>query len=237
MSQVLPEPEWTTPQHARESCSSLVASGITPFILTGILVRLLQYHFSDPNNIARESLQYLRWRRRCNEAIVNDEEQALSNLHIGVSYQMDLASASQRPAIFVKREPVETRRVSQEKGDAVTTHMSSDLGVLQGKKYQKILEGAFSLVCLGNSGAEAELLGEEVFDRMLYFAPKIEDDIRIGQLTVKRLGAVQQVKAKEPRTGFYTNVRIQWAAHRRWILAAQTPVLKRIQFTYPMFEE
>lgn len=236
MSIVIPEPDWGTPQLAVEPCSSLVASGITPFILTGILVRLLQYHFSDPDNIVRESLRYLRWNRDCTETILDENGEPLQRLYINVSYQLDLANAEQRPGIFVKREPVTTRRIAAEKGDSVTTHIKQEVGSFQGKIYHKILEGAFSLICIGNSGAEADLLGEEVFDRMLFFAPMIEDDIRIGQFAVNALSEVQELK-NEAKTSYYTVVRIQWASHRRWALTAIAPVLKRIRMTYPMFDE
>jgi hypothetical protein len=233
---VYPEPTWGTPQLAVEPASSLCASGITPFILTGILVRLLQYHFSDPNNIVRESLQYLRWYRDCTDGIVDDDGNSLRRLYINVGYQLDLANAEQRPGIFVKREDVRTRRISVEKGDSVTTHIKQRIGAFQGKIYHKILEGAFSLICIAESGAEADLLGEEVFDRMLFFAPMIEDDIRIGQFEVKMLSDVKELEAGANKA-YYTVVRIQWASQRRWTIVAETPVLKRIRFIYPIFDE
>lgn len=236
MSTIYPEPTWGTPQLAIEPASSLCASGITPFILTGILVRLLQYHFSDPNNIVRESLHYLRWYRECADGIVDDSGTALQRLYIDVGYQLNLANAEQRPGIFVKREPVTTRRISIEQGDSVTTHIKSRIGSFQGKIFQKILEGAFSLICIGTSGAEADLLGEEVFDRMLYFAPKIEEDIRIGMFTVKSLSEVQEL-TNGAKKAYYTVVRLEWASHRRWTLVAEAPILKRIRMTYPMFDE
>lgn len=231
-----PEPTWGQPQLAVEPGSSLCASGITPFILTGILVRLLQYHFSDPDNIVRESLHYLRWYRECTDDIVDDEGKSLQRLYINVSYQLDLANAEQRPGIFVKREPVQTRRISVEQGDSVTTHIKQSVGSFQGKIYQKILNGAFSLVCVAESGAEADLLGEEVFDRMLYFAPKIEEDIRIGQFEVQSLSDVKETEGGANKA-YYSVVRIRWASHRRWAIVAEAPILKRVRMTYPMFDE
>ena len=231
-----PEPTWGTPQLAVEPASSLCASGITPFILTGIIVRLLQYHFSDPNNIVRESLHYLRWYRDCEESIVDDNGYKLHRLHVDVSYQLDLARAEQRPGIFVKRENVKTRRIGVEKGDSVTTHIKERIGSFQGKIHQKILTGNFSIICLADSGAEADLLGEEVFDRMLFFAPLIEDDIRIGQLQVESLSDVKENNSGANKS-YYTVVRLNWATHRRWAIVAESPILKRVRMTYPMFDE
>jgi hypothetical protein len=47
---------------------------------------------------------------------------------------------------------------------------------------------------------------------------------------------VQELQAGAKKN-YFTVVRLQWAAHRRWALVAETPILKRIRMTYPMFDE
>jgi hypothetical protein len=207
-----------------------VAIGISPFVLTGILVRLLQYHFSDPANIIHDSLRRYRWKADCNEVIVAPDGTALGGIYVGVSYEFTPAMVQQRPGLFVKREPLTASRVSALKGDSTVVHIKGQTGVYQGTEHQKQLAGRFSIICAGANGAEADLLGEEVFYRMLYFAPLIKEDIRIGYFAVESLSEVKDLE-NDGVHAFYTVVGIAWADVPRWAVVPETPVLKRLHWT------
>ena len=226
-----PEPEWGVSQQAYEPCSSLVATGITPFILSGIIIRLLQYHFSDPANIINDSLRSYRWKADCNQAILPPDKTAIGSIYIGMGYEFKPALVQQRPGLFVKREPVTVTRIAAIQGDRTPPHIDRVKGVLQGAEYQKQLGGRFSIVCAGLSGSEADILGEEVFYRMLYFAPVIREDIRISQFTVDGLSDVKDLDVSDGVKAFYTVVSLQWAQIVRWAAVPETPVLKRLRLT------
>jgi len=230
-----PEPIWTTSQPAYEPCSALAATGTTPFILTGILIRLLQYHFSDPANIINPSLRIYRWKENCNEAIVGPDNVPLVGIHVGVSYEFNPAGVQQRPAVYVKREPITVQRVAVFKGDRSVPAVSEVSGVYQGARYQKTIDGRFSLIVIATSGTEADLLGEEVFYRMLYFAPIIMDDIRIGQFTVEGMSEVKDLDGQDGTKSYYVVVSIYWAQIVRWAAIAETPILKRLRLVQQNF--
>jgi hypothetical protein len=56
-----PEPTWGTCQPVEEPCSSLVTTGITPYILKGIVLQLLRFHFGDCDNITNPALKGYIW--------------------------------------------------------------------------------------------------------------------------------------------------------------------------------
>lgn len=227
-----PEPTWGVSQQAYEPCSALVATGITPFVLTGILIRLLQYHFSDERNIITDSLRRYRWKQDCNESIVGPDGTALGGMHVGPSYELTLSQVQPRPALYVKRETLAVARISAIKGDQALPSIKTKTGVYQGAEFQKQLSGRYSIICVGSSGAEADLLGEEVFLRMLYFAPIIREDIRIGLFTVEGLSEVKELtEISDGNKAFYTVVSLFWAHVTRWAAVPETPVLKRLHWT------
>ena len=229
-----PEPEWGVSQQAHEPCSSLLATGVTPYILSGIVIRLLQYHFSDPANIINDCLRRYRWKEDCNQPIVSPDGTALGGIYVGMGYEYTPAVVQQRPGLFVKREPVRVSRLSAIKGDQTLPHINRTSGVLQGAEYQKQLDGRISIICAGLNGSEADILGEEVFYRMLYFAPIIKDDIRIGQFTVESLSDVKDLEGDGVHS-FYTVVGLQWANIVRWAAVPETPVLKRLRLVQQTF--
>ena len=220
------EPTCGESQQVEDDCSSLVSSGVTPYVMTGILIRLLRYHFADSNNIGIESLRNLTWKKDCDE----------SKIHIGVGYEFTPATVQARPAIYVKREAVSAKRVSALKGDSTVTAVNSITGLFEGAQYQKQIEGVFSLVCAGTLGLEAELLGEEVYYRMLHFAPKIQDDIRVSKFSVRSLSEIKTIKAP-PSQLYYTVVAIDWTLIHRWRIVPISPVLKRTHLGYTVFGE
>lgn len=229
-----PEPTWGQSQQAYEPCTSLLATGITPFILTGIIIRLLQYHFSDPANIINDSLRRYRWKEDCNEVIVAPDGTALGGIYVGLGYEFKPSMVQQRPGLFVKREPVTVSRLSAIKGDQALPHIKRNVGVYQGAEFQKQLVGRFSIVCAGANGSEADILGEEVFYRMLYFAPLIKEDIRIGQFTVESLSDVKDLE-NDGIHAFYSVVSLLWAHVPRWAAVPETPLLKRLRLVQKNF--
>jgi hypothetical protein len=56
-----PEPTWGQCQPVEEPCSSLVSTGITPYIIKGIVLQLLRFHFGDCDNILNPALKDFIW--------------------------------------------------------------------------------------------------------------------------------------------------------------------------------
>jgi hypothetical protein len=218
------EPDWSVSQRAEDDCSSLNATGNTPFILLGIIVRLLQYHFSDANNIENTLLKEYLW-------VENRES---SRIFIAPSYERENAIIQQRPALLVRREPTQVRPISIR--DEALVSKNTNGGIYSGHIYQVELRGNHSIICVGGSGSEAESLGEEVFFRMLNFMPVIRDDIRIGSFRVEAISETQELP-DEAGKKFYVVVRLSWATVYRWKTIPETPELKRITLAFTPFRD
>jgi hypothetical protein len=223
------EPVWGIPQEAVDACSSLVSTGPTPFMLTGILTRLLQYHFSDPRNIAEPKLKCNRWveGNSCDTGI-----DGVSGLWIGSSYSEDTEGVQATPQILVKRGDVRTQPISQKN---ISVPGLNAEGVYEGQKHQMTIQGVHNIICKAATGAAADVLGEEVFQRFLNFQTVIRDDFRLGKFQTASLSESKEIaQGQDADSGFYTVVRIEWAYVYRWLLRAEGPSLKRTHFLYKL---
>jgi len=102
--------------------------------------------------------------------------------------------------------------------------------VFDGIQHQVNISGAHSIICRGGSGVEADLLGEEVFFRMLHYQQIIKQDLRLGFLLTE---ALSDVKSRDEfQRTFYSIVRVSWAYVYRWKVIPETPIVKRVAFGY-----
>jgi hypothetical protein len=227
-----PEPVWATSQDVISDCSSLVYTGPTPFVMTGVLIKLLQYHFSNPDNIGNPQLKGYLWTESgsCLPGVdVSENPVEGSRINIGTSYQQDTSSVQQRPALYVQREPFRTDKISFRNMSLPSVLTSS--GIYQGAAHQVTISGQHSIICAGKTGAEADNLGQEVYFRMLNYMPIIREDFRLGTFFVPGTSDVKSLPA-EPNQVFYTVVRCEWAYIYRWRVIPETPVVKRLGVTY-----
>jgi len=258
MEHTYPEPTWCTPQDTTEGCSSLVATGPSPNVLTGVFVRLAQYHFSDPNNIQNENLKGYIWTNSPDGCISSggsdgdsssgtgsgsgssgpdpcpeeDTFQEGSRILVGVSYQNDSINVQQRPAVYIKRETYSASRISFE--NKAQAGLNQD-GVHEGSSYQVMLTGKHSLIAVGQTGAEADALGEEIFFRMLQYMPIIKEDMVLGHFLPERVSEIREL-GEEAKKVFYSVVTLNWGYVYRWRIMAESPILKRIAFLYEDYQ-
>ena len=75
-----------------------------------------------------------------------------------------------------------------------------------------------------------DLLGEEVFYRMLHYQQVIKRDFNLGSLMTQGVSELRQ--KDESSTSFYTVVRLDWAYVYRWMVIPESPVVKRVAFEY-----
>jgi hypothetical protein len=247
------EPKWCLSQPAEDACSTIASTGPTPFILTGVIVRLLQYHFSDPNNITKPHLKGYVWTPEegcgdskgdvwvcptegsssseeedgCPPEVV--EETEASRILIAPDYARTTGSVQSRPALYVKREPVKNSKISFL--NRALPGLDKETGLFHGEKHQVTIEGSHSIICVGQSGTEAENLAEEVYFRMLHYQSLIKNDFRLSGFFVEGTSEVQEIAA-ESKKAFYVVVRCSWAHVHRWILIPETPIIKRLNISY-----
>lgn len=252
MQNFYPEPIWCTPQEADLDCSSLIATGPTPMVLTGAFIRLIQYHFSDPNNIQNPHFKGYIWTNSPKGCISNvdydtdpgssgsssgseeppcpepDTSVEGSRILITASYKRDGVNIQQRPAILIKREAVKTSRINLE--NKALSGVNKD-GVLSGAEHQVTISGKHSIIAVGQSGAEADALAEEIYFRMLQYMPVIRADLRLGHFLPDVMSEVRDIK-EESSLAFYSVISLAWAYVYRWRVIAESPILKRTALTY-----
>jgi hypothetical protein len=219
-----PEPVWDVSQPYDEACSSLIATGNTPFILSGVLKRLLQYHFCDAKNITNPMLKGYLW----------DTDEKEAHIYIALDYERNNEIVQQRPALLVRRKAMRTHQVGFK--DESLPAITKKIGVYEGHKHQIYLLGNHDIICVGKTGGEAENLAEEVFFRMLHYMPVIRNDLRIGSFRVDGIGETTAV-GEEPHKIHFVPVQMSWSTVHRWIVIPETPLLKRLGLVFEPFKD
>lgn len=233
MINYFPEPEWSDkPQEAIVGCSSVESTGPTPYIMTGIIVKLLQYQFSDPRNITNPLLRQIGWGSGACNGVVTEGggvETSTGNIYIGPSYADDAASIQSNPALFVKREPMSVKQVSQR--NIILPSLKNIRGPKKGTPHVVTVEGKHSIICKAKTGVEADALAEEVFFRMLNYMTVIQNDFRLGNFMPLGMSDVQEI-TNEAEKAFFVVVRLSWAYVYRWLLRLEAPIVKRTHLMY-----
>jgi hypothetical protein len=255
--QTFPEPNWCDPsQPAEADCSSLVYTGPTPVILTGVFTRLIQYHFSDPNNISNSLLKEYVWTSNPDGCIVSGiddgdsqgssssgspsgcpEEATLitqgSRILVQPDYVRNNLTVQQRPAILITREPVQAQPISMRNASLPT--IDSLAKIYKGQAHQVYISGRHTFLCYGLTGTEAELIASEVFYRMLNYMPLIRDDFRLGKFFVDGSGKIQAINDEHAQI-FRVPVTVSWTYTYRWRIIPETPTIKRLALMFDTFD-
>ena len=226
-----------------DGCSAF-SSRVTPYMITGAFVRLIQYHFSDPNNIENEYLKNYIWKcgtGGCNVNVVSGTEIGStgevvsdnadldgSRILITVSYDQSEKAVQQRPAIFIKREVVETQKISLR--DKSIDGLNNK-GIFNGSKHQLNITGSHSFIAVGGSGSEAELLAEDIMFRMIHYKPLLLEELKLGMIHIASMSDVREL-GEESSKAFYVVVSVRWAYVYRWQLIPEAPLIKRLSLNY-----
>ena len=235
-SSSIAEPDWTEPLPALDPCSSFELAGPSPFRLTGAMLRLMQYHFADPNNIQNPQLQDLLWTtaESCDDEAVVDacghptgEVIPGSNLLIAPHYKREGLSIQQRPAIFIKREPVVTKQANAVNRNQTTPHLTQPGMNYEGDLHQVYISGRHTIICVGASGSAAEAIAEEVYFRMLQYMTPIRNDLNLGSFFVDGISDVREYP-DDPKKSFFAAVTVSWSYTYRWRVIQESPIVKRL---------
>lgn len=224
----LPEPTWTAPPMPTwTDASALCSTGIRPTIVTGIILRLLQYHFSNPKNIQDPVLQ--------NSLFEIDPKTGTiigSRIRVKAMYEMDVRNLEQKPAILVRRGPADATKFPLMSKSI--THLEAN-GNYRGEDYYVPIQATHLITCLAEGGMAADRLGEEVFYRMLEFTPAIKNDIKIGDFYVTRMDSPKPLD--DSGSTFYVNIQINWNFVHSWTLVPIAPILKKIRIVDDIVED
>jgi hypothetical protein len=199
--------------------SSICSTGLKNLYITGILLRILQSHFSRPENLTFNALKERIWKPETEDSSCENTSAADSGIQIESSTQWDPQEVQKRPGIFVKRNRVTTKRLGIDDGWTV--------GPAEGDYKTKMINGSHTCFCVAGTGAEAELIGQEVFDELLEFSPLIRRDFQFHRFTVSEITELN--KLEESDEHYVVAVVSAWAHSQDWRIKEDAPWLKTLQ--------
>ena len=196
-------------QSADEEVSSLCSSGLPPLILTGIFLQMLRQHFADPDEIEHPSLKDNIW----------TPDSKTSKIVITPGYSLNIQELMGRPAITIRRQPVSTRILGMN-NRLQGGHIDPD----GAESYETMHASGHILFAIARKGAEAEVLGAEVWRHFMHFQPVIRKDLNLARFQVMELSEVGRVE--ESAEHWATAVSIFTGYYERWQLIQEAPILK-----------
>lgn len=221
----LDEPNWEVDldvvQKAFTDQSSTCNMRFTPSIVTGILLRLVQAHFANPDNINDDKLKSLVW--------VDDHPSAdgiESNILIGPLYKYDKRQLQQRPAVLIFRQEASAQKFPL---DSKTLTSLRDNGNFDGERYVVPVSCTHVIRCIGKSSFAAERIGEELFYRLLECFPAIKQDFPFSNIGITNLATPQKI-GDESNENFAVDIAVRWVHIHGWTLTPIAPILKKVRF-------
>ena len=224
---ILDEPVWTIDVNEvqkafNEKDDALCNRRFTPSIVTGVLLRLLQAHFSDADNIRDEKLKSLVW----TDDDPDNGGEIDSKILIGPLYKYDARQLQQRPAVVVMREETKARKLPLD--SKYVTSLDAD-GQFKGDRYVLPVSGAHVARCIGATAFAADRLGEEVFYRLLEYGPAIKREFPFGDIEISNMTAPRKVDDGDNES-FVVDVVVKWVHLHGWTLTPIAPILKKVRF-------
>lgn len=212
-----PEPVWTPSGQIVLDDPSSTCFIRDPTTLTGVFIQFLRSRFYIANNIVNPQLQGYLW-------VPNETTYIL----IEPSYKWDPTVVQKRPAIFVKRENVAPLTdIGVSGGGRHVSHTDAD-GCHRGVRYTNIITGSHSVLCIGQSSAEADALAMEVFFALLGYREPLQKEANLGKLTIS--GMPSAAKVDENKENWIVSVGLAWKYSRDWTLYQEAPILKKVAF-------
>ena len=220
----VPEPIWELDpdkvQKTYDCCSAVCNNRLTPTVVTGILLRLLQAHFSSADYIMDDKLAPLVW---------TDDDfldgTGSSPIHIGPLYGYDAAHLQTRPALLVFRQQLGAQKLPM--GSKTVTSLDAN-GNYSGEKMVVPLTCTHGIRCTAKTSFAAERLGEEVFYFMLELSYAIKQDFPFSTFDAKGLTPPRMLQ-EESNENFYADVIVDWKHMYGWTLAPIAPILKKVR--------
>lgn len=201
------------PQIIPAGISSLCSLLPRPLILTGLFKEILIRHFAKKEYIETPELAHLLWQEGEETSIL------IESIH---RWRPELTE--KRPAVIVKRNAFQNRRIG------IGDRLNGSPADAQGNgHYATFWVGSHTLFCLGGSGAQAELLGTEVYRELHHFHPLIRKTALLHRLQVTEVGAIAELE--EATENFVVPVTVGYVWEDRWVIRQEVPTLRSIRFS------
>jgi len=200
-------------QYIGTNFSDLCSTLNRPLSMTGIFRDYFIRHFKDANLIEETDLKHLIWKAG------EDTDILIESVH---RWRPELTE--RRPAIIVKRNSYQNDRRGI--GDRRMGPIADREG---NEHYVTFWVGSHTLFCIGGTGAQAELLGNEVQRELTEFGPELARKLDLKRFQVTQVGAVAELE--EAQENFVVPVTVGYAYEERWIIRPQVPRLARVSMS------
>jgi len=215
--------------------SSICTSRHTSNVLTGIFVRLLQEHFSDSQNLEFNGENEYADSAETRPAMqLQDYIWTPSNettkIQIQPVWAYNPQDIQRRPALYVKRNAQRPQRMAINDGMTIAARRTGPLPTdieVRGEYHSVMVLGSHTIFCAGGTGAEVELLAQEVFDQVAMFAPLLRTDFKFHRVAMQELGEIAILDA-EGGNHYVIPVVIAYAYALAWRIKQIAPWLKSL---------
>jgi hypothetical protein len=215
----LPEPVWPAEGQVVNPKPDSMYFRKDPYILTNFLVQFSRAHFSEPKDIVNEKYKEYIW----------TEDTTTSKILIEPSFKVNLQNTQQRPAILVKRDGIQVNPIGLGQGKHQSHFEPSGdrkEGRHVGMDFTTLISGTHSILCIGQSGGEADELGSEVFFKYLEYGWVLKKEANLGKFIVSGLMPVK--KLDENKENWVSIINLTWTYDYSWTLYQEAPILKKI---------
>ena len=205
-------------RHGLDSISTLCTAGLTPRVISGLLIRLLQNHFSSADLIMDPKLQQYLW----------TQNSLTSKIRIIPNANFDPKSAGQYPAVIVGRGALESKRFVMND----RTQLASGDAEAQMKgyaRYTRFHHVSFTITVISEALGEADDLATEVFDTLTYLSPVMTEKLPFHDFQVVGLGAIGALS--DVGTLLAVPIQLTMVYESAWALQPLAPRLKTITIT------
>jgi hypothetical protein len=210
------EPTWGESQKIETGCTNSLKRVKDPYMLTGFLVQWVRGIYKRAENIENKKMDDYIW----------DEDPKVSRITIDPSFSGDEATERRRPGIYIKRTGV-SHTTPGMKGGLQTMHLDHD-GFFKGKDLTSIISGGHNFQCLGDTEAEAENIGLQVFNNLRRYTEAIKETADLGVFWVMSMSETQHIdKGKDY---WMCVINVKWHYADNWTLDRDAPILKEIGF-------
>ena len=183
-----------------------------PILLTGMFREVLIRHFQS-GTIEDPALQHLIWRATAQTGIL------IESVHRWLPQ-----TTGKRPAVVIKRNSYRNQRLGI--GDR---NQGNPIDRTGHPHFSTFWVGSHTLFCIGESGAQAELLATEVQREFTEFGPLLREMAQLKRFQVLEIGAVGELE--EAAEHYVVPVNVGYAYEQSWVIQQQAPLLSRISLS------
>jgi hypothetical protein len=187
--------------------------------LTGAVMGILQFHFSNPDSVQHPQLKGYIWN--------NDVK--LSKILLQHVWQWKIQTGEKRPAILVKRNALNYESVAIGDGAATVTDLDDDTLPLTGQtEMQLSCAGSHTIFALSMIPGEAEILAGEIATKLVQFGQAIRQELGFSKFNLTTIGEIFSV---EEASGYFgVPITLAYRYAEAWLVESEGPFLKRFAF-------